>query len=106
MLTSCQAADDRICSTPPKEPARGDYAGCVHRWAYRLARSPETKDQIATAVVAACEDAIDASLLDSKLPLPSDPKVFERIHQDREERAKRQALFHITQAKAGDCDIP
>ncbi len=111
LLTSCAkqlGGDDRICQTPapfgaPAQgiatagetmPAAGAHS-CLHRWAYRLARAPEDPRLVADATVGACRDAIIAWRTAERSPeMSSDAMVRE------------YALFHVVQARAGNCPIP
>lgn len=103
LVIGCDGPDDRICLTPP-EPRQGDVEGCVHRWAYRLARSPEPSEQIATSVVAGCDDAIMWRLTNGPQAVP--PEALDQLYAASKEGAREKALFHITQAKAGNCEVP
>jgi hypothetical protein len=66
---------------------------CIHRWAYRLARAAGPNREIAEAVEGGCTDAIDrwATMF---------PDEEQRIRED----FHALALFHVVQARAGDCD--
>lgn len=101
-------ADERICQTPapfgaPDQgiatagetiPAAGAHS-CLHRWAYRLARAQEDPRLVADATVGACRDAIIAWRNAERSPeMSSEPMVRE------------YALFHVVQARAGNCQIP
>lgn len=111
LLTGCgqdPGGDDRICQTPapfgaPAQgiatagetmPAAGAHS-CLHRWAYRLARAPEDPRLVADATVGACRDAITAwRTAEQYPPMSADAMVRE------------YALFHVVQARAGNCPIP
>ncbi|HEX7820945.1 MAG TPA: hypothetical protein VF463_10040 [Sphingobium sp.] len=98
VLASCGQANERICETPIASPAVGDWQGCVHRWAYRLASAPGSSAQVAQAVVAGCEDAVYASIK------PDDNNGHPgELMADLLATAQRQALFRVTQARAGHC---
>ncbi len=95
-------SDDRICTSPISSMIPGDYRACVHRWAYRLAKSPDPAAIVAQAAVAACEDAFafDASR-DSK-----NPQHVEAIMAQRMGWLQNNSLFWVVQARAGKCIVP
>lgn len=106
-LGACSQANERICSTPDPIPydgtwVEGDWKGCVHRWSYRLAPAPGTSAQVAKAVVAGCDDAILSAAVHGKNGTgeTSDVRYEETIAD-----ADKSALFRVTQARAGHCDI-
>ena len=70
-LASCTARtnDSHICATPDPLDISGtasqdkNTTSCIHRWAYRLALSSDDANEVAHAVVGACRDAIDLSIV-------------------------------------------
>lgn len=98
-------ADDRICMMVPPldiaampEPILASEQ-CVHRWAYRLAGSPDPAPVVADAVLSACSDII----LRYAVTLEGDSdRNYEMVKNWRREKA----LFHVVQARAGRCTIP
>lgn len=101
-------SDDRICATPPTEIAQGAWGDCIHRWAYRLARSPDRAETVAEATVAACGDAIAWQINNADESNLSAAGAAGRIALSNEimASAPKLALFHVVQARAGNCDIP
>ena len=97
-LASCNSSDDRICAKPPRLQLGQDQQtaaiGCIHRWAYRLAKADGPNREIANAVIGGCGEPIDR-LLESSEQNPT------KIRADLE----TLALFHVVQARAGECDI-
>lgn len=104
LLAGCgRGPDEHICSTPDPIPAVGDWDGCVHRWAYRLASTEGAVQVIAKAVVAGCSDAVKAAVervLTGEEAPPDGPPV------PLEKQAMGKALFYVAQARAGRCAIP
>jgi len=98
-LAACSQANERICYTPDAVPAVGDWKGCVHRWSYRLAVSSDPAPQVAQAVVGGCEEAV----ISGAISLPDDEGGYLK---DAMDEARRLALFHVIQARAGHCAIP
>lgn len=97
--------DDRICTTPPGA-AQGDWASCVHRWAYRLARAPGPNGEIAEAAVSGCYDAIEWEVENSAEAAASDKENLDKMLQTRIDASRKKALFHVVQARAGHCKFP
>ena len=120
-LASCNRQDDRICLPPEKIPigeiARAKGAmewrkiteNCVHAWAYRLAHAPGSNTEIARAVVVGCSDGIAFWVSsrsvgpDSEVPLYGSMEALEKSANDE---MLQLALFRVTQARAGKCEIP
>ena len=119
-LAGCNALqsgqDNRICSDPPglEPPAAKSFEqmavadNCVHRWGYRLARSPGTNAEIATGVVGACRDAIlHYGNLMFKEMRGADPDggdeatMFDHLRP----RFIDLAVFRVVQARAGKCEF-
>lgn len=92
--------DDRICSNAPDIPVQGDWAGCIHRWSYRLAGSPDPARDVADAVVAACGDAIAWQINAAAEP------EREGLASAIMDSAPKEALFRVVQARAGNCGFP
>lgn len=102
------------------EAEQANLNGCLHRWAYRLAGSTDPAPVVADAVLGACWDAMiyqngteldyqidqmkrgrpgfDISLVRTGQTVSLEAKNYE------ENRAK--ALFHVVQARAGNCKVP
>lgn len=112
VLTGCQRSegDDRICSTPAPRLTPGSTAqqqfdvatNCVHHWSYRLARAEGDIRDIAEGVVGgACGDAIQMyEGLDAKdRNVPNDTGRSMEFF-------RREALFRVTQGRAGRCALP
>lgn len=98
--------DDRICLTRPADRSGTDAGACIHTWSYRLAGAPGTGKQIADAVVAGCYDVIDAASSGFKDDRTGAPILASDIRRDLIAQFTRQALFEVTQARAGKCDVP
>jgi hypothetical protein len=103
-LAACQkfaSGNERICLDPASAIALGALnlrqETCIHKWSYRLAGAPGSNTEIAQGVLGACEEAI----------LVKDDTVNAAVSDSELRRqAKASALFHVTQARAGDCAIP
>lgn len=107
-LASCQQpnkADERICLTANATVSQGDWSACVHKWAYRLARSPDPAKVVAEAAVEACEDAIEWEITEGRIGKLG-PAAKAALTQKLRETALKQALFRVVQARAGNCDVP
>lgn len=112
-----------------KEPARRQGAaerylqGCVERWAYRLARSSDPANVVADAVMGACaadvarvaEAQVVLNVKNNKdLGLQADPSAgfYERtgkaapVYAVFWDEYRARALYHVVQARAGDCPVP
>lgn len=103
--------DDRICSTPQAEIAQGDWGECLHKWGYRLARSPDPAKVVADATVTACADAIawqvsHGDVEDATKGGLSEGEARRSLNQQIMESAPSIALFRVVQARAGKCDFP
>ena len=127
------AANGKICSPFPVQPpastdpaavtaatAGGDAVAlddCLHRWGYRLARSPDTAEVVGKAVAAACSPVLSRWNQTSVTAQPaatpeSDQAVslvtgkLNNTPTDRYEMAEAKALFYVVQARAGNCAAP
>lgn len=111
LATGCakSKANDAACLTPPNAMESAGTLGekeegCLHRWAYRLAGAPGSSKDVADAVAAGCEEPTRNIWLESSRG--QDTATQDRMRQDIRDRALGNALFHVTQARAGNCDIP
>jgi hypothetical protein len=95
-----RAQDGRICLNPPRVEKSGGWGDCVHRWAYRLARSPDPAEVVAKAAVTACASDIAWQFNNAE------PEQRERLLEDINRSAPQLALFHVVQARAGNCNVP
>ena len=104
LLAGCgRGPDEHICNTPAERPAVGDWEGCVHRWAYRLASVEGAVPVIAKAVVAGCADAVEAAEL---APVDRDGMPIGKPSPPLSEKALGMGMFYVAQARAGRCAIP
>lgn len=102
-LTGCRwKADDRICLTPDSVIAPGDMNACVHKWAYRLAVSPDPAGVVAKAVVRACNDVANSAAE----KVGKDEQARQEAYLGNIAVGETEALFRVVQARAGQCDIP
>jgi hypothetical protein len=82
---------------------------CVHAWGYRLARAPGSNSEVAKAVVSGCRDGIAEWVNwrsigpDSEVPAYGSKEALEKSANDE---MLQLALFRVTQARAGKCEIP
>jgi hypothetical protein len=133
MLAGCNGKvsnDGRICTTPPPLDISGNPEGnrvnpgwqrqnadgCVHRWAYRLAGSPDPATTVADAVMGACQDTVFRTALakdadQQKRQEPTggfDTETGQDVNSYAEQwrELRNQALFNVVQARAGHCKIP
>lgn len=101
---------------PAPAPAVGDPAApvedCVHRWAYSLAGSRDSADEVAAATVAACSGQLSRWNQQSLAPaaqanatslITGEPTGPIAAHHDF---AASRALFYVVQARAGRCAPP
>lgn len=128
-LTGCDRLhNERICSTViPLSPSSSNLPdslrkeetakNCVHKWAYRLARSTDPADDVAEAVMGACWDTVfpwayaryDAA---RSRGFAGEVTVSTRTGreipygEDAYEELRALALFHVVQARAGHCRLP
>lgn len=116
-FTAPAAATDPSNVASVAVPGGGDasaFDDCLHRWAYRLARSDDPADVVGQATVAACAPALsrwNASTMsgptvgpDSAVSLitgETGTTIGERYGM-----AQSKALFYVVQARAGNCAPP
>jgi hypothetical protein len=108
------AAAAAAAAAPGGEAAAFD--DCLHRWAYRLARSEDDRaDFVAQATVAACQPLLarwNQATLGAQPPGTPDSAVSlvtgrtNNTPADRFEGAQSKALFYVVQARAGNCAPP
>lgn len=109
-VVGCSEGNPNICSRPPAVwdglTRQAVTEGCLHRWAYRLARAPGPNPEIAEAALSACEDSVLmlAGQRAEQYRVPAD-QLAENTEAAKQEM-RRLALFHVVQARAGDCPIP
>lgn len=110
LISGCEQSpkgDDAICSQfPPrtKQPtSQTPYAGaliCVTDWSIRLSRAEGSISEVAEAALGACHGAIDhyagIGSNEERHPDPAQALAYFR----------REAMFRVAQARAGDCPIP
>jgi hypothetical protein len=79
---------------------------CIHKWAYRLGRSPGPNTEIARATIGACREALD-HFLNFKVKEGNESK--EPFTDQKWQLFKREfdemALFRVVQGRAGQCSI-
>jgi len=109
VMSGC-GEDDKVCDPPDSIPAVGDWEGCVHRWAYRLAGEKATAPQAGEAIAAACQDAVEAS---TQVIGPDDGVAVDSMEESGGDQYKRRyaqavkmATFYTLQARAGHCRKP
>lgn len=107
--------EDLICNQSPglitSAGATGDEQvkvaeTCIHKWAYRFGRAPGSNTEIARAVVGACREAIDM-VLELKVAEGNKAKqpFTDEVWQLFVKRFDENALFRVTQGRAGNCGI-
>ena len=112
LLVGCDgSADGRICAIAPAVVKSGDMTACVHRWAYRLARSDDPATVVAAAVATACSDvandAADKVASSMAVQVAGDPVAARtEAYAGNMAIGESQALFRVVQARAGNCSIP
>ncbi len=90
---------------------------CLHRWGYALARSEDTADEVAAAVVAACMPTLTqwnqqaiAPSANGGAPPPEAPSLVTgeatNPMAERYRYVENRALFYVVQARAGECPAP
>lgn len=128
-LTGCGAGiDAQICEAvvePPEMVAqetdqqftdrrRIDAEACVHRWAYRLAKSDEAAPVVARAVLERCETKITTGLIKvvtqaaAIAPRRNDsPTEWDRVRAEAETAGRKSyeelSLMRVVEARAGNC---
>jgi hypothetical protein len=109
------AANAQAAATPAGPSAAID--DCLHRWGYALARSEDTADEVAAAVVAACmptltqwnQQAMAPTASGVAPPVEAPSLVTGESTNPMAERyryAESRALFYVVQARAGECPAP
>jgi hypothetical protein len=79
---------------------------CIHKWAYRLGRSPGSNTEIAKATIGACREAVDYFLnLKVKEGNKSKEPMTDQEWQLFVKNFDELALFRVTQGRAGQCSI-
>ena len=105
---SFRGADASLCAPPAGPPGgpravtpeqRETTADCVWYWSYRLARAEGSIADIADAVVGACWRMIERYETLAARDERRDPDVAAASLPFR-----RDALYRIAEARAGDCD--
>lgn len=101
---------------PAPAPAVGDPAApvedCVHRWAYSLAGSRDSADEVAAATVAACSGQLSRWNQQTLAPAAQADAVSLVTGEAtgpiaaHHEFAASRALFYVVQARAGRCAPP
>lgn len=119
-VAGCSAREDSaICSTPEQVgevlKLPHDYANqikkvdnCLHRWAFRLAGSPGSINEVAQATIGACRDMIpiEVSLFMVENKLPSDQASVDHWEAKFRGDALDLARFYVAMSRAGKCAIP
>ena len=119
VLVSCGGQNDGICETPPEAKWATTKDSCIHRAAYKYARSAATNSELAKAVRTECDEKIlefakgmtdlKRKVLDRKGTAYTQEDYDEGLdqaYQYVEKEAEAEALRRIVQAKAGNCDLP
>jgi hypothetical protein len=113
-LTACDAfPDGRICTAPPPlvlselsgpnaKPVVVLAEDCIHRWGYRLAKSPDEAPVVADAVMAVCDNQNLAQIRALADTLRDRPTASRLVN----ERNRALALAYVVQARAGNCAVP
>jgi hypothetical protein len=107
-----------ICTTPRLMNVGGvalppdvRAEACIHRWAYRLAKTADATPAVAEAVIAGCRDVIveqveadaEAGTLGFISPYTN---KNQSLLEGRMEQYDRKARFFVLQARAGHCKAP
>lgn len=106
-----EGAEKRICSDAPTKITPGDVKACVHKWAYRLARSADPVSSVADAAVIACDGMLitraDDEANSPAVQAAGDPdKVKVETYNLWKNIGREEALFRVVQARAGNCELP
>lgn len=132
VLASCaQGSDPKVCipiiepptADDPVEMVKmrdtlewsiGNAETCLHRNAYRLAKSTDESETVARAAVQACESAVERAISYRRATAfqaePSGTPLDERLKVgDEAEAAARRswfefALLKVVEGRAGDCE--
>lgn len=75
---------------------------CIHKWAYRLARSQDPAEIVAKAVVTACNDVANYAV--EHVPNITPEQRIER-YSGALAVGQVTALFRVVQARAGHCAV-
>ena len=111
------AANPSDVASAPGAPADGASAfdECLHRWGYRLAKSEDSAEIAARAVVAACGEALSrwntqaltqAGPTGSQATLDLHTGRSTTMLEQRYAYAEGKALFYVVQGRAGNCAGP
>ncbi|QIG80202.1 hypothetical protein [Stakelama tenebrarum] len=104
LLAGCASENGAICEVP-KSNDWSNPGPCVHRRAYQLAGAPGSSSEVSKAVVAACEAEIESFAQanakgdDAKSKREAHDEIVDSVRDVLE----RDALFRVTQARAGNC---
>lgn len=127
-LTACEqqrtmAANTRICADfktaktapafGPADEGAGPLDECIKRWAYSLASSGDSADEVGGAAVAACSTQLSrwnqATLAgpngDGEGPSLTTGQTTTPL-AEHYTLAHNRALFYVVQARAGNCSPP
>lgn len=124
LLAGCDRPDESVCLTPRAPIATPDTAEgwegvakhCIHRWSYRLARSRDPAETVAAAVMSGCQEPVSRYILeqdserrealgdkfDRRVLSAKLGRVVPDVHSSYL-RLRDDALFHVVQARAGNC---
>lgn len=119
-LAACSARENStICSTPEQVgevlKLPHDYANqitkvdnCIHRWAFRLAGSPGSINEVAQAAIGACRDTfeVETTLFMTENKMPVDQASIDRWEAKFRNDGMDLARFYVAMARAGNCAIP
>ena len=127
LVSGCNGPAANICVEPPPldavlgnktdAPSVAEFSRqCVHRWAYRLAQSPDPAPVVADAVMGACADLVFRSAYakeyearireESVMGFDSFTGQEANQYVVTAKELRRQALYHVVQARAGKCAVP
>ena len=107
---SFRGADEAICAPPSGQPPgprpvapeqREATSDCIWFWSYRLARAEGSIGDVADAAVSACWSMIEHLEALTARNENRDPDANRASATFR-----REAVYRIAEARAGDCDSP
>lgn len=139
-IAGCDRPNDKICTTPTPEPQALEWLkqipdaepgvavsmqeryldNCILKWAYRVAKSPDPSPVAAEAVLGACLEPIERTVLYRDMRRSSEARqglvdlpaysietgkgVTNEVRAF--EKYRRLSLFYVVQARAGNCAVP
>jgi hypothetical protein len=116
-LTSCGTGNDpekcpqpihvTLSKSPMLDELEGSVRSCLHAQAYRLSGADGPAEQIVASVIQACRSTTDnwKQTIDNSNGEYAVAAIGDAYFQPMEEEFKKEALYRVTEARAGECKL-